>query len=110
MLALSDLNIISVCNRAFTLVELLVVIVVAAVMMAGFTGFYLSEQRAMKHHQIEVEPSQALRTAMDQMSRDRRAARMYLSGSASPIIKQASPTLVEFTLDANDNGAADPTD
>ena len=97
-------------NHAFTLVELLVVIVVAAVLMAGFTGFYLSAQRGLKHHQVEIETSQALRTALDQMSRDIRSARKDLSGSALPIISQATTTLLEFTLDADDDRVVTSTD
>ena len=103
-------NTISVSDRGFTLVELLVVIVVSALLMAAFTGFYVSEQRAAKHHQIEVETSQGLRTALDQMSRDLRSARLDLSGSANPQITQATSTLIEFFLDADDDGNASSTD
>src|SRR5215831_9058940 len=103
-------NTTSAFNRGFTLVELLVVIVVSALLMAAFTGFYVSEQRAAKHHQIEIETSQALRTAMDQMSRDLRSARMDLSGSASPVVKQATTTLIEFTLDYDDDAVVTLSD
>ena len=97
---------------AFTLVEVLVVIVIAAVLLAGFTGFYLSEQRTVRHDQIEIETSQALRTALEQMGRASSARKMYLTfdyltgsggASPSPSFITATATAIEFTLDANDN-------
>src|SRR5262249_2775283 len=45
-----------------------------------------------------------------QMSRDLRSARMDLSGSASPVIKQATPTLIEFTLDYDDDAVVTLSD
>jgi prepilin-type N-terminal cleavage/methylation domain-containing protein len=104
-------------ESAFTLVELLVVMVVGAVLMAGFTGFYLSEQRATRHNQIEIETSQALRTALEQMSRDIRSARQDLTydyltntGGASPTFSTTTGTAVEFTLDYDDSGTITATD
>ena len=95
-------------DSCFTLVELLVVIVIAAVLLAGFTGFYLSEQRAVRHDQIEIETSQALRTALDQMSRDIRSARKDLTydyltstGGAGSTFITATATAIEFTLDSD---------
>ncbi len=98
-------------DRGFTLIELLVVTGVAGLMLAGFTGFYLSEQRALRHHQVEIEASQALRTALEQMSRDLRSARRditrdYLAGTggATPTFVTWTTSQVEFELDANDDG------
>ncbi len=102
-------------DRGFTLIELLVVVGIAGVLLAGFTGFYLSEQRSLRHHQIEIEVSQALRTALEQMSRDLRSARKdvtrdYLAatGGADPTFLTWTASQVEFELDANDDG--DKTD
>jgi prepilin-type N-terminal cleavage/methylation domain-containing protein len=102
-------------DRGFTLVELLVVTGVAGVMLAAFTAFYLSEQRSLRHHQLDVEVSQALRTALEQMSRDLRSARRdvtrdYLAGTggANPTFVTWTASQVEFELDANDDG--DKTD
>ena len=48
-------------DRGFTIIELLVVFVVGLVMLAGFTTFYLSQQRVVRHHQAEIQLSQELR-------------------------------------------------
>jgi prepilin-type N-terminal cleavage/methylation domain-containing protein len=101
-------------SHGFTLIELLVVVAVAGVLLAGFTAFYLSQQRAVRHHQIEVETSQELRTALEQISRDLRSARKdvtydfkatpppTLVGRATFVTADTSN--VEFTLDADDSG------
>src|SRR2546430_16998139 len=86
-------------DTGFTLIELLVVIVVAMLLMAGFTGFYLSEQRAMKHHQMEVQLSQGLRAALDQISRDGRSARKDFTGTATFLAAAAAS--IEFQIHAN---------
>jgi prepilin-type N-terminal cleavage/methylation domain-containing protein len=104
-------------DSGFTLVELLVVAVIAGILLAGFTGFYVSEQRAVRHDQIEIETSQALRTALEQMSRDIRAARKdltydYLTGTggASPTFITWTATAIEFTLDADSSGTINSAD
>jgi len=95
-------------EAGFTLPELLVVTLIGAVLLAGFAGFYLSEQRAFRHHQIEVETSQALRMALEQMSRDLRVAGRDLTQAAAllPAITYADATRVDYRLDANDDGDA----
>ena len=96
-------------DRGFTLVELLVVVVVAMILMTGFTGFYLSQQHALRHHQIDVETSEALRTALEQASRDIRVARKDLSGVAVPVFVTAGANTIEFQLDADDSGSVAAT-
>jgi prepilin-type N-terminal cleavage/methylation domain-containing protein len=111
-------------SYGFTLIELLVVMAVAGLLLAGFTTFYLSEQRSFRHHQIEVETSQELRTALEQISRDLRSARKDISydfyaasltppqppGGAQPTFPIANVDEVEFQLDANDDGTINNTD
>jgi len=47
-------------ERGFSLVELLAVILVSALLLAGLTGFYLTEQRTLRHHQVAIETSHEL--------------------------------------------------
>jgi prepilin-type N-terminal cleavage/methylation domain-containing protein len=100
-------------SHGFTLIELLVVMIMAGGLLAGFTVFYVSQQRATRHHQIELETSQALRMALEQISRDLRSARKDLtrdfyasppSGGAQPTFLTADVSTVEFQLDADDSG------
>jgi prepilin-type N-terminal cleavage/methylation domain-containing protein len=94
-------------SRGFSLVELLTVMLVGALLLTAFAGFYRSEQRAFRHHQIEIETSQELRTALDQMSRDLRDAGRNLTGAAPAVgivTANSTATRVDFDLDENDNG------
>ena len=92
-------------ERGFSLIELLAVIFVSALLLAGLTGFYLSEQRALRHHQVAIETSQELRSGLEQVSRDLRSARKDLSLRAAPVFVTATQSAVEFQVDANDDGA-----
>jgi type IV pilus assembly protein PilW len=111
------------CTRylevGFSLIELLVAIAVAGLLLTAFTGFYLSQQRATRHHQVEIEASLALRTALEQISRDVRSARKDLTRDptdpvthpgAGAAILTADATHLEFTLDVDDEGAITSTD
>jgi hypothetical protein len=86
-------------------VELLAVMAISAVMLAAFTAFYLSEQRTLRHHQIEVEASQNLRVALDQMTRDIRVAGLKATSIASFPFVTADATAVRFKLDADGDGS-----
>jgi Tfp pilus assembly protein PilW len=110
------------------------VMAMAGLLLAGFTTFYLSEQRGFRHHQIEVETSQELRTALEQISRDLRSARKDITydfnyyeqnppppaptprpscDPVPPTFLTADTTDVEFQLDADNNclvTANDPTE
>lgn len=94
-------------ERGFTLIELLVSILISLILLAGFGAFYLAQQQALRHHQAEIELSQELRTALEQMSRDIRSARMDVTRQAAPEIITAETTGVVFELDANDDGDTD---
>jgi type IV pilus assembly protein PilW len=98
-------------DDGFTLVELLAVTLLAALLLAAFTAFYLSEQRSIRHHQIEVETSQNLRVALDQMVRDIRSAGLNVSKAsiASFPFVTADTTVIRFELDADGEGAVTST-
>jgi len=97
-------------ERGFSLIELLAVILVSALLMTGLTGFYLNEQRALRHHQVAIESSHELRSGLEQVSRDLRSARKDLSLQATPVFVTAMESAVEFQVDANDDGSVTPSD
>ena len=95
-------------SAGFTLVELLVVAVVAGTMLAAFTGFYVSEQRAVRRNEVEIETSQALRAAGEQITRDirdvgRDLTRNLLSNSI-PRFNTAAASDIDFYVDQYDCG------
>ncbi len=83
----------------------------AALLLTAFTAFYLSEQRSLRHHQIEVETSQNLRVALDQMVRDIRVAGFNAAKAsiASFPFVTADATVIRFKLDADGDGAVTST-
>lgn len=97
----------------FSLVEALVVLIVGGALLATFTGFYLSQQRAFRRQQIGVETSQSLRVAIDQIVRDLRVAgRNPTAAILTPAIglTYADTGEVHFTIDANGDGVITPSD
>jgi type II secretory pathway component PulJ len=81
--------------------------VISVVLLTAFTAFYLSEQRNLRHHQVEVEASQNLRVALDQITREIRVAGVNPSKatlSNFPFVT-ADATVVRFKLDADADGA-----
>jgi Tfp pilus assembly protein PilW len=95
-------------DHGFALIELPVGLLISATVVAALMGFYVSEQRGVRHNQIEIETSQTLRLALEQMSRDLRSAERNLLGTASPTFLTWTQTDVEFQLDANDDGVIAP--
>ena len=100
-------------DGGFSLIEALLVLVIGGALLATFTGFYLSQQRAVRRQQIEVETSQSLRTAIEEIVRDLRVVgRNPTAAVLTPVIglTYAKGNEVRFTLDANDDGVITPTD
>lgn len=97
-------------NAGFTLIELLAVIVVGGVLLAALTGFYLSEQRALRQQQIQIETSQALRVALEQVVRDLRAAGRNPEGKSGIGLTYADAREVRFNLDKDWDGLIDAND
>ncbi len=61
-------------KRAFTLIELLIVVVVFSIIMASVLAVYISSQRAKYRIDRMTEAQQSARTALDFMIKDIRAA------------------------------------
>lgn len=100
------------CSRrpeaGFTLIELLAVIIVGGILLTALGSFYLSEQRAFKQQQIQIETSQSLRVAIDQITRDLRLAGRDPLGTDNFGLTYAADDEVRFTADADDDGVVDP--
>jgi prepilin-type N-terminal cleavage/methylation domain-containing protein len=103
-------------DRGFTLIEMLVALAVAGLLLVAFSTFYLVQQRAMLHHQVEIESSETLRAALEQMTRDIRSARKDLTydfrtatGGSGATFVTAGASTIEFTLDADDDGTITTT-
>lgn len=76
-------------------------IVVGGLLLAALTTFYLSEQRAFRQQQIEIQTSQSLRVALEQIVRDLRVAGRNPTGAADIGLTHAAANEVRFTLDAD---------
>jgi len=97
-------------KAGFTLIEVIVAASAAMLMLAAFTGFYLGQQRSLHRDQVEIASSQALRSALEQMSRELRTAGLNPLGTAAPGITWANVREVWFTLDADASGTLNATD
>lgn len=94
--------------QGFSLIELLVVIVVTAVLLLAFTGFYVSQQRAARRNEVEIETSQSLRTALEQMSRDiRLIGRDITRAPGFTRFNNVTATDLDFNIDTNDDGTGE---
>src|SRR4029078_7796962 len=95
-------------SAGFTLIELLVVALVAGTMLAAFTGFYVSEQRAVRRNEIEIETSQALRAAAEKITRDIRDVGRDLNQSSLsnsvPRFNTADTSDIDFYVNQYDCG------
>lgn len=92
------------------MIELLSAIAIASVVVAAFTLFSLSQQRSLRHGRADVDASQSLRVALDQMVRDlRMAGRNPRAATSGCGFTAAEAALVTFTFDGDDNGICGET-
>lgn len=91
----------------FTLIELLAVALVGSLLLLSFTSFYVSQQRAIRRNEIEIETSQALRTALEQMSRDLRLVGRDLTRAGFARFNTAAASDIDFNIDSNDDGTSE---
>ena len=95
-------------EAGFTLVELLIVVIAGAILLLAFTGFYVAQQRSVRHNEVQIENSQNLRTVLEQMSRDIRAAGRSITvidptATLAPLTV-GTATRVVFQYDTDDDG------
>jgi prepilin-type N-terminal cleavage/methylation domain-containing protein len=96
-------------EAAFSLVELLVVLAVLGLVMAGALGLLDSGLGAYALGAARTEAQQAARVGLERMAKELRQAGYDPAGAAPPAIVVAEPTRLVFQMDLNGNGVIDPT-
>ncbi|MFB0521051.1 MAG: PilW family protein, partial [Desulfatiglandales bacterium] len=92
-------------NKAFTLAELLVAMVVVGVVMAAIVSTYCSQSKSYVAQEQVAAMQQNLRAAMFYMEREIRMAGCDPKRSANAGIETAGPSTIRITMDiTNDAG------
>jgi type IV pilus assembly protein PilW len=97
-------------DKGFTIVELLVVMVISGVVMAGIYQVYYSQQRSYMIQEQVAAMQQNLRAAMFFMSREIRMAGCDPTGNADVGITSISANSMSFTMDLRGKTADDDAD
>jgi len=93
----------------WSLAELLVVVAVLGLVMAGLFMLLVSTIQSYAYGAARVEAQQAARFGLDRMARELREAGFDPKGAGFPAIAVAEPTRVVLQHDLNGNGVIDPT-
>jgi type IV pilus assembly protein PilW len=91
-------------RSGFTLVELLMVMLIAAVVMTGIFSVFRGQQRAHLVNSQTIEIQQNLRAGLYMMERDARLAGYSPSANTGATITEATRTGFRFTWDDNEDG------
>lgn len=91
-------------NQGFTLVELMITTMLAAMIMAAVYVTYTTNQRVQTAQSQVVQMQQNLRAGSDMLTRDLRMAGFDPGGSAGAGFEWASRDAVAFTRDNNNDG------
>ena len=97
-------------EKGFTLVELLVAMVIAAMVMTSVFSVYSSQQRSYVVQEEVAAMHQNLRAAMYFMEREIRMAGCDPTGAAGAGMVTASGNLIRFTEDFRGKDTGDPPD
>jgi type IV pilus assembly protein PilW len=95
-------------EQGFTIVELLVVILMMGVVMAGIYAVYSSQQKSFVVQEGVAEMQQNLRAAMFFMVRDIRLAGCNPTGKADAGIVTANASTISMTMDIRGKNPDDP--
>lgn len=99
------------CDQGFTILELLVVILILSVVMAGVYSVYTSQQKSFLIQEDVAEMQQNLRSAMFAMGREIRLAGCNPTGKATAGIATANANTIRVTMDISGNNPnVDPPD
>ncbi len=94
-------------HKGFSLIELMVIMAIASIVMAGIYMFYQSNLRSHITQQALVDMQQDMRAAMYMMTREIRVAGYDPSRSTAATFTIASIAEVQFQLDDNGDGDFD---
>jgi len=97
-------------NKAFTLAELLVALVVVGVVMAAIVSTYYSQQKSYVAQEQVAAMQQNLRAAMFYMEREIRMAGCDPTRGANAGITTAASNSISFTLDIRGDAEGSPPD
>jgi type IV pilus assembly protein PilW len=97
-------------EQGFTLMELLVVMLMMGVVMAGIYAVYSSQQKSFIVQEDVAEMQQNLRAAMFFMVRDIRLAGCNPTGKADAGVTVANATTISLTMDIRGKDPDDPPD
>jgi len=97
-------------EKGFTLVELLIVMVIAAIVMTSIYSLYSAQQRSYVVQEGVAAMHQNLRAAMYYMEREIRMAGCDPTETAGAGIITATANLIRFTEDFRGKNEGDPPD
>lgn len=92
-------------QAGFTLIEILIVMAVSALLLAGMAGFFASQAKTTSMQVLTIDTVHRARTALASMTREIRMAGYRSSGSALTGISQATADTIRVLVDANQDGA-----
>jgi Tfp pilus assembly protein PilW len=89
----------------FTVVEALVAVTVGGLLLAAVVPYYLAQQGKFRTTRIEIESSESLRAALDQIVHDLRSAGSNPTADGSaPGLTYAAAEEIQFSSDLNGDG------
>jgi len=94
-------------QRGVTLVEILIVVVMASIIGGLIVSMFVTSNRTFMDQGKVLDVQRSGRVAMDTMTRLLREAGLDPLGSANARITRATATEIQFTRDANINGTID---
>lgn len=97
-------------EEGFTLVELLSVLLILGIILAGVYSLFLSQQRAFSAQEQIMELDEEIRSALDLMTREIRLAGYKTAGATFNGVTTASATSIHILADLDQDGViGDPS-
>ncbi len=97
-------------SAGFSLVELMVAMVIAAVSMAAIYGVFVSVQKANTSNEVAAQVLNTLRTSLEIIESDIRLAGLDRFGNADAGFEIATANSLRFTADRNMDGTINTDD